>query len=74
MFEWLFGKRMSPKEFETSVDAMQLEVDACFYIMADDGKDKVVNRHLQKRADHLEKHAAKMRARSNKASTRQGRA
>ena len=74
MFEWLFGKRMSPKEFETRVDAMQLEVDACFYIMADDGKDKVVNRHLQKRADHLEKHAAKMRARANTARTRQGRA
>ena len=56
-------------EVEKRIDALNLDVLSCFYIMADDGKDKLVNRHLQKRADHLEQHAAKMRQRANTAFT-----
>lgn len=60
-----FRKQPDPKEIKTRIDAMNLQFDSFLYIMADDGKDTVVNRHLQRRADHLEKHAAKMRERAN---------
>lgn len=73
MFDW-FKKQPSPKEVEKRIDALNLDVLSCFYIMADDGKDKLVNRHLQKRADHLEQHYERMAKRANKASTRHGRA
>jgi hypothetical protein len=69
MFGW-FKNKMSPKEFETRVNANGLDLDACFYILADNGKDTVVNRHLQRRADHLEQHASKMRERATTACTR----
>jgi len=68
MFGWLFGKRSSPKEVDDQLNRMGVLLDACFYIAADDGKDTVVNRHLQKRADHLEQHYDKMAKRANKAS------
>jgi hypothetical protein len=74
MFGWLFGKRPSPKEVDDQLNRTGVLLDACFYIAADDGKDTVVNRHLQKRADHLEEHYKRMAKRVNKASTRHGRA
>ena len=59
----IMGATADAREAEKRLNAASLDLDSCFYIAADNGKDSVVNRHLQRRAEHLEKHAAKMRER-----------
>ncbi len=66
MFGWLFKKQPSPKQLDDQLNRVGVLLDACYYIVADDGKDTVVNRHLQKRADHLEQHYEKMKKRANR--------
>jgi hypothetical protein len=59
-------REASPEEVDSALNRIDVLLDACVYIEADDGKDTVVNRHLQKRADHLEQHYEKMAKRAKR--------
>ena len=59
-----FKKQSRPKQAETLLDSLNATVLECLCIMADDGKDKLVNHHLQERADKFSRkvHQLKRRA------------
>lgn len=70
LLKWIFGtqRKQEVDDVELLIDSTAIRLDSCFYIAAHNGKDTVVNRRLQKRADELEKIADKL-----KAHTRNGR-
>ena len=49
-----------------SLDGLTARVDALSCELADDGEDKVVNRHLRKRADQLDRTAGRLNKRANR--------
>jgi hypothetical protein len=62
----LFKKVPSPQELDTRFDSLNASLNACFYMLADNGKDTVVNRHLSRRADEHERKAKRLKTRADR--------
>lgn len=62
MFKRFFQKQKDKEiSLEVRLDSMIVRLDSLPYIMADDGKDKVVNRHLFKRSEELGRKADRLK-------------
>ena len=62
----LFKKPPKPKQVESLLDSVNSTILECLCIMADDGKDKLVNRHLQECANNFSRKAHQLKRRADR--------
>lgn len=62
MLKRFFQKRRDrERSVDVRLDSISTRIDSFFYIVADDGKGTVVNRHLFKRSEDLERKADRLK-------------